>query len=231
MVTSLAAVFSPMPGTPGRLSLGSPRSAAYSGYCAGGDAGALDDPRLVVEHVVGHAAPVVEHLDVRVADELVGVAVAGDDDDVDAGGRRLRRRAWRSRRRPRRPRPASVGMRSASITSWISGSCGTNMSGVSLRLRLVRRRRGRRGTCGPARRTPPRCSSGCSSPSTFTSIDVNPKTALVIVPFGRGEVGGERVEGAVRERQPVDQQQLRCRVSRRRHARIVRPRMRRFPGC
>ena len=32
---SFAAVFSPMPGTPGRLSLGSPRNAAYSGYCAG----------------------------------------------------------------------------------------------------------------------------------------------------------------------------------------------------
>ena len=35
VVISLAAVFSPTPGTPGRLSLGSPRSAAYSGYCVG----------------------------------------------------------------------------------------------------------------------------------------------------------------------------------------------------
>ena len=33
--THLAAVFSPTPGMPGRLSLGSPRSAAKSGYCAG----------------------------------------------------------------------------------------------------------------------------------------------------------------------------------------------------
>jgi hypothetical protein len=32
---SFAAVFSPTPGTPGRLSDGSPRIAAYSGYCAG----------------------------------------------------------------------------------------------------------------------------------------------------------------------------------------------------
>ena len=31
----LAAVFSPTPGTEGRLSLGSPRRAAKSGYCAG----------------------------------------------------------------------------------------------------------------------------------------------------------------------------------------------------
>ena len=50
------------------------------------DAGALDDPRLVVEGVVADAAPVVEHLDVRVLDELVGVAVAGDDQDVVAPG-------------------------------------------------------------------------------------------------------------------------------------------------
>ena len=35
VLISLAAVFSPTPGTPGRLSLGSPRRAAYSGYCAG----------------------------------------------------------------------------------------------------------------------------------------------------------------------------------------------------
>ena len=35
LTISLAAVFSPTPGTPGRLSLGSPRSAAYSGYCSG----------------------------------------------------------------------------------------------------------------------------------------------------------------------------------------------------
>ena len=92
---SLAAVFSPTPGTPGRLSDGSPRSAAYCGYCVGRDAGALDDAGLVVERVVGHAAPVVEDLDVRVLDELVGVAVAGDDDDVVARVARPGWRAWR----------------------------------------------------------------------------------------------------------------------------------------
>ena len=35
-LTSLAAVFSPTPGTPGRLSEGSPRNAASNGYLAGG---------------------------------------------------------------------------------------------------------------------------------------------------------------------------------------------------
>ena len=89
---SLAAVFSPTPGTPGRLSDGSPRRAAYSGYCAGVHAGPLLDAGLVVEGVVADAAPVVEHLDVRVLDQLVGVAVAGDDDDVAP-----RSRAWVAR--------------------------------------------------------------------------------------------------------------------------------------
>ena len=56
------------------------------GVLAGGDPGALGDAGFVVEHVVGDAATVVEHLDVRVFDELVGVAIAGDDDDVAAGG-------------------------------------------------------------------------------------------------------------------------------------------------
>ena len=103
------------------------------GVLPGGDAGALDDAGFVVERVVGDAALVVEHLDVRVFDELVGVAVAGDDDDVDARRRRRGWRAWRSRRRPRRPSISSIGMRSASSTSRISGSCGANRSGVSLR--------------------------------------------------------------------------------------------------
>src|SRR5207249_2008090 len=51
---------------------------------------ALGDPRLVVEDVVRHAPPVVEDLDVRVLDELEGIAVAGDDDDVEPSGRPLR---------------------------------------------------------------------------------------------------------------------------------------------
>src|SRR5207244_9732567 len=49
----------------------------------GGDAGALLDACLVVQRVVAHASAVVEHLDVRVLHQLVGVPIAGDDDDVD----------------------------------------------------------------------------------------------------------------------------------------------------
>ena len=133
-MTSLAAVFSPIPGTPGRLSLVSPRSAAYSGYCAGvtpPHRSAM--PGFVVERVVGDAALVVEDLDVRVGDELERVAVAGDDHDVDAVGR--------GARRERRDHVVGLDTRhlragvisSASSTSWISGSCDAKRSGVSLR--------------------------------------------------------------------------------------------------
>ena len=64
------------------------------GVLRGRDAGALEDAGLVVERVVGDAALVVEHLDVRVGHELVAVAVAGDDHHVDAvgGGPRRERR-------------------------------------------------------------------------------------------------------------------------------------------
>ena len=87
---SLAAVFSPTPGTPGRLSLGSPRSAVLR-VERRRHARALLDAGLVVERVVRHASPVVEHLHVRVLDELVRVPVARDDDDVVATGLRLLR--------------------------------------------------------------------------------------------------------------------------------------------
>ena len=92
---SLAAVFSPTPGTPGRLSDGSPRSAAYCDVLVGVHAGALLDAGLVVEGVVGHAPLVVEDLDVRVLDQLVAVAVAGDDEHVVARVAGLRWRGWR----------------------------------------------------------------------------------------------------------------------------------------
>ena len=48
------------------------------------DPGLLLDAGLVVERVVADPAPVVEHLHVRIGDELVAVAVAGDDDHVVA---------------------------------------------------------------------------------------------------------------------------------------------------
>ena len=81
--THLAAVFSPTLGMLGRLSLGSPRSAAKSGYCAGREAVlGLDLLRREAGHVRDALAR-VEHGDVLV-DQLQGVAVAGGDQHVHA---------------------------------------------------------------------------------------------------------------------------------------------------
>ncbi len=54
------------------------------GVLGRGDPRALGDPRLVVQDVVRHPPAVVQDLDVRVLDQLVGVPVARHDDDVVA---------------------------------------------------------------------------------------------------------------------------------------------------
>ena len=147
------------------------------------DARALEDPGLVVERVVGDAAAVVEHLDVRVGHQLVAVAVAGDDDHVDAVGRGARRERRDRRRRPRRPTPAASGCAACRPPRGSAGSaarrCRASPCGCP-----CSRRRARGGTCGPGASNTTAMPSGCSSPSTFTSIDVNPNTAFVIVPSG-----------------------------------------------
>ena len=63
----------------------SPRSAGVLQVHRGRHTGPLLDAGLVVEDVVRHPSSVVEHLDVRVLDELVDVSVAGHDDDVEPG--------------------------------------------------------------------------------------------------------------------------------------------------
>ena len=134
---SLAAVFSPTPGTPGRLSDGSPRSAAYCDVLRRRDAGALLDAGLVVERVVGHAPPVVEHLDVRVLDELVGVAVAGDDEDVVAVGRAPASASVAMMSSASKPAQLDrSGCRSVSTTWRTRPICWRRMSGAASRFAL-----------------------------------------------------------------------------------------------
>ena len=50
----------------------------------GSHTGLLDDAGLVVERVVGDASSVVQNPNVRIANELITVAVAGDDHDVES---------------------------------------------------------------------------------------------------------------------------------------------------
>ena len=76
-------------GHTGQVVAGIATQGGVLGVLRRGDAGPLEDPGLVVQRVVTDATPVVEHLDVRIADELIGVAVTGDDDDLVAACRGL----------------------------------------------------------------------------------------------------------------------------------------------
>ncbi len=79
------------PGYAGQVVAGVAAQARVVEVLRGRDAQApLGDARLVVEDVVGDAALVVENLDVRIEHELVRVAVAGDDHDVESLDRGLR---------------------------------------------------------------------------------------------------------------------------------------------
>ena len=178
---SLAAVFSPTPGTPGQVVGRVAPQGRVLRVERGGHAGALGDAGLVVERVVGHAPLVVEHLDVGVLDELVAVAVAGDDDDVVArvaalggeGGDDVVRLEARRPRRSGSPATRRPGGRGPSA----GAGCPGRRRGCPCRCRCARGGRSARGG-----RAPRRCASGWWSRSRLTSIEVNPNTALVTCP-------------------------------------------------
>ena len=81
LVDQLGRRLLPHPGDPGKVVGGIAAQRGQQRVLLGPYPGALLDARLVVEGVVAHAPPVVEHPDVGILDQLVGVAVAGDDDD------------------------------------------------------------------------------------------------------------------------------------------------------
>ena len=74
----------PHPGHPGEVVGGVTAKGRVLRVLLGHHPRPLLYPGLVVEDVVAHAPAVVEHPDVGVLDELVGVPVAGHDDDVVA---------------------------------------------------------------------------------------------------------------------------------------------------
>ena len=81
-LSSVAAVFSPIPATPGRPSEASPRRVAKSAYWRGVDVVLRAHPVVGDPLVLADAAGDVEHPHLGVVvDELEEVAVAGDDVD------------------------------------------------------------------------------------------------------------------------------------------------------
>ncbi len=51
----------------------------------GVDASAFEDSRFVVERVVAYTTLVIEHLDVRVFDQLIRITITGNHDHIVAG--------------------------------------------------------------------------------------------------------------------------------------------------
>ncbi len=81
LVDELGRRLLPDPGHPGQVVRRIPPEGRQQRIQGREDAGAFLDAGLVVEGVVTHPPTVVEHADVGILDQLVGVAVAGDDDD------------------------------------------------------------------------------------------------------------------------------------------------------
>ncbi len=185
------------------------------------DPGALEDPGLVVEHVVGDAPAVVEHLDVRVGDQLVAVAVTGDDDHVDAVGRGAGRErrddvvgldARLLQRRDVQRVDDLVDQRDLRDED-VGGLLAVPLVVV---VELVAERGARRVEHhGDA--------VGMLVAEHLHQHRREPEHRVRDGALGRGEIGGQRVEGAVGERQSVDQEE-------RGHRPIVRRPTRRSSG-
>ncbi len=171
------------------------------------DAGALEDAGFVVEHVVGHAPPVVQHFDVRVFDELVGVAVAGHDDHVDAGVTGP----------PGQRADHVIGLDALDFEDGNAQRVehladerhlGAKDVGCRLSARLVLGvHRVAKGRSGSVERN--RDVLGLLVGEHFHEHRREAVHRVGDRAVGRGEVGGQRVERAEGERVPVEQQQLR----------------------
>ena len=80
MASRLAAVLAPIPGTPGRPSLGSPRRVAKSAYCSGRMPYRATSAAASMTSSPATPRPAMQHPDgAGVVDQLEQVAVAGDD--------------------------------------------------------------------------------------------------------------------------------------------------------
>jgi hypothetical protein len=171
----------------------------------GRDPGALLDAGLVVEHVVGHAPAVVEHLDVGVLDHLVHVAVAGDDDGVEPGVAGLRGQS----------RDDVVGL----VARQLEQPDAEHLDHLAHQPDLLAEDVGRRGPPGlvggdplvaERRLGPVERHRHAPVPVVAHEVDEHrrePEHRVGHLARRGGEVGGQGEEGAVGERVPVDEQE------------------------
>ena len=203
--THFDAVFSPTPGMPGRLSLGSPRSAAKSGYCAGVQPVLLGHRGRGEPGHVADAAPGHQDRDV-VADQLERVPVAGDDQHLHAAGGGLRRQRGDEvvglvpgQRQPRDAERVEHLEDQAQLTLEVGGS----LLAVRLVLDVLLVPEGRLAPVerdGDVRRL--------LVPQHVDQHRREPVDGVRRLPRrGREVLGGQREEGTVGERVPVEQEQ------------------------
>ncbi len=172
----MVAVFSPTPGMPGRLSLGSPRMAAKSGYCSGvrpyfscTDSGVKRDMSLMPRRVIS----TVTWSSTSCRTSRSPVTISTSMPSLEARVARVAMTSSASK-----PAADSRAMPSASRTSKIRLSWLRKSSGVSRRLALYSTYCSCRKV-GSLRSNATATWVGCSSRSTLMSMAVNPYTALV----------------------------------------------------
>ena len=167
--------------------------------------GALLDAGLVVEGVVADPAPVVEHLHQRILDELVGVAVAGDDDDLVALVPRTRGQGG----------DHVVGL----VAGHVDDRDAQGLDDLADQAHLLAQDVGRLGSARlvvgedlvPERRLGPVEGGGNGvGPVVLQQVDEHrrePEHGVGDLSRRGRHVGGQREEGTIRERVPVDEQQ------------------------
>ena len=175
----LAAVFGPTPGTPGRLSLCSPTSAARSGYIRGptpyfssiaaGSIRAISDtPRFGYSTVTSSLTSWNE------SRSPLLISTSKPCSDACVASVAMMSSASQ-------PSISVVGIRSASSTSLTSEICPLNSSGDFDRPALYSVYCSERKVLRDTSNATQMC-VGCSSRSMLISIEVNPYTALVCCP-------------------------------------------------
>ena len=84
LIDQLGGRLLPHSGNPGQVVTRIPAKRGVGRILARRHAGLVEDARLVIQRIVGHAALVVEHLHIRITNELITVAIPRDDHYVES---------------------------------------------------------------------------------------------------------------------------------------------------
>ncbi len=185
--TSFDAVFSPTPGTPGMLSDASPFRATYSRYFSGG----RPNRSVTAASSYRTMSEIPFRLNITVMPGRTSWKKSRSAVTITVSMPRSRARTASVAMASSAscPSTSTIGIRSVSTTSRISGSCCLKSSGVS-RLPALYSAYCASRTVGLPLSNATAIRSGCSSPSSLMSMEVNPNAAFVTCPLVVASVGG-----------------------------------------